>query len=60
MTTLWKVPETVATHDLRLYPIRLEIKGEFERYYGSRLTKTWGMSRVLMGEEPKVTSRFLF
>lgn len=54
------VPEAIATHDLRLYSLRLEIKGEFERYYGSRLTRTWEIFRVLVGEEPEVNSRFMF
>lgn len=54
------VPETIATHDLRLYLLRLVIKGGFERYYGSRLTRTWEIFRVLVREEPEVTSRFMF
>lgn len=54
------VPEAIATHDLRLHPLRLVLKGEFERYYGSRLTRTWEIFRVLVREEPEVTSRFMF
>lgn len=54
------VLEATATNELRLYPIRLEIKREFERYYRSRSTRIWGMFKVLVGEEPKVNSRFLF
>lgn len=41
--------EAIATHNLRLYLITREIKGEFERYHESRLTRTWGIFRVLVG-----------
>lgn len=60
VTALWKVFRSCYSHDLRLYSIRLEIKGEFERYYGCRLTRTREIFRELVKEEPEVTSRFMF
>lgn len=41
------VQEAIAMRDLRLYPIILEIKREFERCYRSTSTRIWEMFRVL-------------